>query len=139
LDTESLLSLGKPSYHLGIDIGSPKDSIIISIFSGIVTYTGFNGAYGYTVIIENDEFSAAYSHISPYFLVYVGQPVTQGMVIATVGPKNVYGVFENPYRDSKGNPTNGATTGPHLHLTIKKDDKVVNPLNYLTYISSSSL
>ena len=30
-----------------------------------------------------------------------------------------------------GNPTNGATTGPHLHLTIKKDGIAVNPLDYI--------
>jgi len=24
----------------------------------------------------------------------------------------------------------GASTGPHLHLTIKKDGKAVNPLDY---------
>ena len=27
-----------------------------------------------------------------------------------VGPKNVYGVVGNPYKDANGNPTNGATT-----------------------------
>ncbi len=36
------------------------------------------------------------------------------------------------YSDSKGLPTNGATTGPHLHLSIKKDGKAVNPLNYFS-------
>ena len=61
-----------------------------------------------------------------------------GTVVALVGPKNVYGVYKNPYKDYLGNPTNGATTGPHLHFTLKKDGKAVNPLNYVSYISSSS-
>ena len=29
-----------------------------------------------------------------------------------------------------GNPTNGATTGPHLHFTIKKGSKYLNPLEF---------
>ena len=36
----------------------------------------------------------------------------------------------NQYHDSNGIPTNGATTGCHLHLGIRIDDKYVNPLNY---------
>ena len=47
------------------------------------------------------------------------------MIIATVGPKNVYGISNNPYKDSSGNPTNGATTGCHLHLSIKYKGKNV--------------
>ena len=42
-----------------------------------------------------------------------------GQVIGTVGPKNVYNIKNNPYKDENGNPTNGATTGTHLHLAIK--------------------
>ena len=98
----------------------------------------FNGPGGYTVIIKNDEFTTMYCHVSPLFLVYVGQKVYAGNVIATVGPKNVYGVYNNPYKDSNGSPTNGATTGPHLHFALKKDGKAVNPLDYTNYISSSS-
>jgi hypothetical protein len=29
-----------------------------------------------------------------------------GQVISTVGPKNVYGINNNPYKDEYGNPTN---------------------------------
>lgn len=29
-----------------------------------------------------------------------------------------------------GNPTNGATTGPHLHLGIRVDGEYVNPLDF---------
>ena len=33
-------------------------------------------------------------------------------------------------KTQNGFPTNGVTTGCHLHLTIKKDGIAVNPLNY---------
>lgn len=121
---------GAGSYHGGIDIAVPTGSNIISSSSGIVSYLGFYGANGFTVKIESGNLIFIYSHISPDFLVYVGQTVSQGQIIAKVGPKNVYGVSNNPYKDSNGNPTNGATTGPHLHFAIRKDGKAVNPLNY---------
>ncbi len=73
---------------------------------GVVTFIGFKGAGGYTIIIENDIFSFSYCHVSPCFLVSVGQYVYKGQIIASVGPKNVYNVLNNPYKDSNGNPTN---------------------------------
>ena len=103
---------------------------IIACETGTVIYTGFSGAGGYTVSVECKNISYSYCHVNPYFLVVKGQKVYKGQVIANVGPKNVYGVLNNPYKDSNGNPTNGATTGPHLHFIIKKDGKAVNPLNY---------
>ena len=127
---------GASTYHSGIDIGAAEGSNIIAITSGTVSYTGFYGAGGYTVTIKSDDFTISYCHVSPTFLVHSGQYVTKGSVIATVGPKNVYGVPNNPYKDSSGNPTNGASTGPHLHLTIKKDGKAVNPLDYISSSSS---
>ena len=72
----------------------------------MVTFTGFYGSGGYTVTIMNNNLSISYSHVSPIFLVYTGQYVHQGDVIAKVGPKNVYGIPNNPYKDSNGNPTN---------------------------------
>ena len=67
---------------------------------------GFNGANGYTVTVSEGNFSVSYSHVSPNFIVYVGQYIKQGETIANVGPKNVYGIPNNPYRDPYGNPTN---------------------------------
>lgn len=123
---------GSSSYHSGIDIGASPGTKILSILSGTVIYTGFSGAGGYTITINSDEFTASYCHISPIFIVSVGEYVKQGQVVAEVGPKNVYGVPNNPYKDNNGNPTNGATTGPHLHLTLKKEGDNVNPLDYLS-------
>lgn len=86
---------------------------------------------GYTITLKNDTYTASYCHVSPEFKVYLGQKVKKGNVIGNVGPKNVYGVSGNPYKDSNGNPTNGATTGPHLHFTLRKDSALVNPLDFL--------
>ena len=122
---------GASSYHSGVDISAPAGSNIVAAFSGKITLTEFKGAGGYTITIVNDNFTASYCHVSPNFIVQVGQHVKQGDIIGNVGPKNVYGIIGNPYKDSKGNPTNGATTGPHLHFTLKKDGKAINPLEYL--------
>ena len=127
---------GASTYHSGIDIAAPTGANIIAVTSGTVTYTGFYGAGGYTVTIKSDDISISYCHVSASFLVSQGEYVIKGSVIANVGPKNVYNVPNNPYKDSNGNPTNGATTGPHLHLTIKKDGKTVNPLDYISSSSS---
>ena len=56
--------------------------------------------------------------------------LSKDKLYGNVGPKYVYGVVGNQYKDSSGKPTNGATTGPHLHLGIRKDEKYVNPLDY---------
>lgn len=127
---------GASNYHSGIDIAANTGCDIISILSGTVVFTDFYGSAGYTVMIKSDDITILYSHVSPNFLVYLGETVIKGQVIAKVGPKNVYGVINNKFKDSDGNPTNGATTGPHLHLTIKKDGIAVNPLNYFPYSSS---
>ncbi|MCI8485693.1 MAG: M23 family metallopeptidase [Clostridia bacterium] len=121
---------GASSYHSGIDIPAPPGTNIFSVESGVVILAKFNGSGGCTVIISASSYQFIYCHVSPSFLVYQNQYVKKGDLIAQVGPKNIYGFSNNPYKDSNGNPTNGATTGPHLHFTIKKDGTAVNPLNY---------
>ena len=144
---------GNHSYHYGLDIGAPTGSNIIAIFSGQVTFTGFNGANGFTVTVTNGNLSSSYSHVSPTFLVYEGQYVSQGEIIAIVGPKNVYGVHNNPYKDLNGNPTNrfyywSSFTFMHkerrqsrqsIELLLSKSlengsPKAATPTNILTFI-----
>ena len=98
---------------------------------GKVTRTSWGGAGGYTITIESGEYSFSYCHSAPNFIVKVGDEVRKGQVIGKVGPKNVYGVPGNPYKDSQGNPTNGATTGCHCHFTVKKNGKTIDPLSIL--------
>ncbi|MBR3133354.1 MAG: M23 family metallopeptidase [Clostridia bacterium] len=121
---------GASSYHSGVDIGAPEGTPLVACFSGNIIYTGFSGAGGFTITISHPPYTASYCHVSPNFIVSVGDEITVNTHIGNVGPRYVYGVIGNPYCDSEGNPTNGATTGPHLHFTLKKDGQAVNPLEY---------
>lgn len=91
---------GATSFHGGIDIPAPSGTNIISVISGTVIKTGFIGSGGFSIIIQNDNYIITFHHISPNYLVSVGDYVLQGQIIAQVGPKNVYGVPNNPYKDS---------------------------------------
>ena len=123
---------GASTYHGGIDIGAPQGTEIHSIADGTIKYVGWNGANGYTVMISHkDNVVSTYGHISDSFLVSVGDIVRQGDVIAKVGPKYIAGPSNNPYKDSSGKTTNGATTGPHLHFALSINNKKVNPLDYV--------
>ena len=121
---------GASTIHKGIDIGAPQGSKFIAVTDADVTFTNFFGGGGYTITITTGNMKISYCHCSPNYIVKVGDKVKKGQIIGEVGPKNVYGVPGNTYKDSNGNPTNGATTGPHLHFGIRVNNNYVNPLNY---------
>ena len=123
---------GASKFHSGIDVPAPEGTGLYSLLNGTVSYIGFKGANGHTIIITSGNYTIIYGHVSPNYIISQNQNISKGDLIGFVGPKYIYDVINNPYSDSKGNPTNGATTGPHLHLSIKKDGKAVNPLNYFS-------
>lgn len=118
---------GASSFHSGIDIGAPEKTKLIAAINGEVTKASWGGANGYSITIKGDKYTVSYGHCSPEFKVEVGEKVKKGDVIGTVGPKIIYGVPNNPYKDSKGRPTNGATTGCHLHFTVRENGKLIDP------------
>ena len=91
---------GATYFHGGVDLPAPPGTNIASAISGKVTRTGFMGSGGCSVVVENEQYTVIFHHISPNFLVTPGEYVTQGQIIAQVGPKNVYGFSNNPYKDS---------------------------------------
>lgn len=123
---------GASTFHKGTDIPAPEGTTLIATCDGEITFIGFLGGGGYTITITNaDGLKISYCHVSPNYIVSVGQLVEQGEIIGNVGPKYVYGVVGNNYKDASGNPTNGATTGCHLHIGFREDGEYVNPMNYL--------
>lgn len=106
-------------FHNGIDIPLVFGTPLYPLSYGTVSYIGYNGGYGNCVIITySNGYKSLYGHISSEYLVRVGDYVTPNDVVAFVGPK----YLEN-------GKLNGFTTGPHLHFTLYKNNKLINPLN----------
>lgn len=124
---------GASTYHSGIDIPAPAGTEMIAIMDGKILSASWGGAGGYTIIMESKDgvYRVSYSHSSPDFIVTVGQEVEKGEVIGHVGPKYVTGPANNPYKDSTGKTTNGATTGSHCHFTIRENGELIDPEEYL--------
>jgi len=104
---------GRTEDHQGIDIRSPIGAEITATANGIVTTAGWDGAYGYTVVIEHGDsgYSTLYAHNSRV-LVEVGERVLRGQIIALSG-------------------NTGQTTGPHLHYEVRFHDIPQDPMKYL--------
>ena len=109
--------------HNGIDIAVPVGTSVMAIADGVVIYAGNNdpNGYGNYVIINHGKINGVivtseYGHISSWNVKY-GQIVKQGDIIAKSG-------------------NTGMSTGPHLHLTTKKDGKAINPTILLDFIRS---
>ena len=60
---------GATNFHGGIDIPAPPGTNIIAAISGRVTYTGFMGSGGCTVVVQGNNYSIVCHHVSPNFLV----------------------------------------------------------------------
>lgn len=99
LEEEYLQQLGGSSYHKGIDIGAKEGSPLLAIIDGEITFADFLGGGGYTITLSNNNIKITYCHVSPNFIVKVGDIVYQGQIIGFVGPKHVYNVLGNTYKD----------------------------------------
>lgn len=122
---------GAATYHTGVDIPAPEGTSLFAVCDGKITLTGFLGGGGYTITLEpeNTNVKFTYCHVSPNYIVSEGDKIYKGQLIGHVGPKYVYGVLGNQYSDENGIPTNGATTGCHLHFGFRINGKYANPLN----------
>lgn len=113
--------------HYGIDIATDWKSEVLAIADGTVTFAGENGGYGYCIeiehIINGEKVYSFYAHLFEID-VEVGDTVTQGQIIAKVG-------------GMPGTDGAGTSTGPHLHLEIRKTSgsylSAVDPRNYIEF------
>ena len=124
---------GASSYHSGIDIPAPEGTLLYAIANSKVIFASWGAGGGYTITLQLNDYpnlKVSYCHVSPIMYVKKDDIILKGTAIGTVGPKNVYSINNNPYKDANGNPTNGATTGCHLHFAIKDNNANVDPMRY---------
>lgn len=98
--------------HTGLDIAAPTGTSITAADTGKVSFAGWKGSYGYTVIINHGNgYETYYAHCSK-LLVRAGEKVSKGDLIARVG-------------------STGNSTGAHCHFEVRYNGVTKNPENYL--------
>lgn len=100
---------GRHSFHSGIDYAGKVGSDILAVADGLVILSESVNGYGRTVEIRHaNGMVTRYAHCKR-LLVDVGDLVTKGQVIATLG-------------------NSGRSTGPHLHFEVLQEGVAINPL-----------
>ena len=100
------------TFHEGVDIAGDYGTPISATAAGTVTQAGWVGGYGYLVEVRHaDGIVTRYGHNSAV-LVYEGQHVDQGSMIALMG-------------------STGNSTGPHCHYEVRIHGEAVDPMYFL--------
>ena len=95
-----------------MDLAADKGSPIYAVADGTVTHSGYDGGYGYCVVIDHGNgIQTRYGHAS-VLKVGKGAKVEQGDLVALVG-------------------STGNSTGNHLHFEVIVNGKRVNPISYI--------
>ena len=98
--------------HKAIDLSADKGTPIFAAAAGTVTFAGWDGEYGYNVVIQHaNGMKTRYAHANA-LCVSAGTTVAQGDMIATVG-------------------STGRSTGNHLHFEVIVNGTRVNPGPYI--------
>lgn len=95
-------------FHKGVDLAFSEGSPIQSMTSGTVVFSGKQRGYGNTVIVEGPGgVRVRYAHLEE-LEVEEGTDIAKGQEIGLAG-------------------STGRSTGPHLHVEIEQDGKVIDP------------
>ena len=104
---------GARLYHSALDLSVPQGTPVKAAMDGeVLMTTSGDRTYGNFIILgHSGGLKTMYAHLSTV-LVRKGERVIQGAKIGTVG-------------------STGLSTGPHLHFGVFKNNRAVNPLDFL--------
>lgn len=100
----------KRSYHTGVDMACARGTSVYAAMEGKVIRADWDNTYGNVIVLAHHSgYQTLYAHLNE-ILVKKGQWVTPETRIGRVG-------------------STGLSTGDHLHFTVMKNGKLVNPVN----------
>mgnify|MGYP003294144383 FL=1 len=109
---DSPFNTGKRTFHSGVDMATSQGTPIYAALDGKVTTTGYSSVYGnYVIITHHSGYKSLYAHMSQ-ITCKRGNFVYTNTMIGRVG-------------------STGQSTGPHLHWTVYKNGKTVNPMSLI--------
>ncbi|MEO0081784.1 MAG: M23 family metallopeptidase [candidate division WOR-3 bacterium] len=103
---------GQRQMHEGMDIVAPRGSAVVAPADGRVTYAGWKSGWGRCIEIDHGNGIHTFFAHCQSLRVNVGDNVSRGKIIATVG-------------------SSGRATGTHLHYGVMRGGVWVNPRNYI--------
>lgn len=102
--------------HNGIDIRAEKTTVVKASGDGTIKSIKNDPRYGTTIVIEHTNgYVSVYSNLLTAEFVKEGEKVKQGQTIGTVGNTAAFEIADEP----------------HLHFEILKDNKYLNPSEYI--------
>lgn len=110
---QSPFNAAKRTFHGGTDFACPQGTRIYAALNGTVSAVGYNNTYGYYVMVSHHSgYQTLYGHMMKAASVKVGQTVSTVTTLGYVG-------------------STGMSTGPHLHFSVYKNGRSINPMSVL--------
>lgn len=98
----------KSEHHNGLDLSAKAGTPIYAMLLGEIVHIGYDSRSGNYIKLRHGNFTVSYCHLIRKPNIPIGSKVFPGQPVAHVG-------------------STGRSTGPHLHITIKRDGRVIDP------------
>lgn len=98
----------KSEHHNGLDLSAKAGTPIYAMLPGEVAHIGYDPRSGNYIKLRHGNFTVSYCHLIRKPNIPIGSKVFPGQPVAHVG-------------------STGRSTGPHLHITLKRNGRVIDP------------
>lgn len=98
----------KSEHHNGLDLSAKAGTPIYAMLPGEVAHIGYDSRSGNYIKLRHGNFTVSYCHLIRKPNIPIGSKVLPGQAVAHVG-------------------STGRSTGPHLHITLKRNGRVIDP------------